>query len=133
MEFSSPNIAKQFHAGHLRSTIIGGFICNLYESAGWDVTRLNYLGDWGRQYGMLAIGWQRFGSEETLAADPIGHLVDIYVKVFAIFEPADLAIKAAAKRGEDTTEMESTGIVGEVKAYFKKMEDGDPEALALWR
>ena len=49
VEFSSPNIAKEFHAGHLRSTIIGGFISNLYEGFGWDVTRMNYLGDWGRE------------------------------------------------------------------------------------
>jgi len=93
---------------------------------------MNYLGDWGRQYGMLAIGWKMFGSEELLASDPMRHLVDVYVKTFAIYEPFEIAIKEAAKRGEDTTEMESTGIVGDVKAYFKKMEDGDPDALALW-
>jgi len=52
VEFSSPNIAKPFHAGHLRSTIIGGFLSNLYESCGWEVIRMNYLGDWGKQFGM---------------------------------------------------------------------------------
>jgi len=66
VEFSCPNIAKNFHAGHLRSTIIGGFLSNLFEGAGWDVVRMNYLGDWGRQYGLLAIGWRRYGNEEAL-------------------------------------------------------------------
>ena len=52
VEFSSPNIAKPFHAGHLRSTIIGGFLANLHEACGWDVIRMNYLGDWGKQFGL---------------------------------------------------------------------------------
>lgn len=74
VEFSSPNIAKEFHAGHLRSTIIGAFIANLYESLGWDVVKINYLGDWGKQFGLLAVGWQRYGSEELFEKDPLGHL-----------------------------------------------------------
>ncbi|KAK3044643.1 hypothetical protein LTS18_000737, partial [Coniosporium uncinatum] len=81
VEFSSPNIAKPFHAGHLRSTIIGGFLANLYEGAGWDVTRMNYLGDWGKQFGVLALGFEKYGSEEELVKNPIGHLFDVYVKI----------------------------------------------------
>lgn len=133
VEFSSPNIAKKFHAGHLRSTIIGGFLSNLYESLGYDVVRLNYLGDWGRQYGLLACGWKRYGDEGAFAKDPIAHLFDIYVKISADFQPEDDAFKAAAKRGEDTLILESKGLLGEAKTYFKRMEDGDEEALDMWR
>lgn len=81
IEFSSPNIAKPFHAGHLRSTIIGAFLANLHEANGWDVTRMNYLGDWGKQFGLLAVGFEMFGSEELLEKDPIQHLFDVYVKI----------------------------------------------------
>ena len=133
IEFSSPNIAKEFHAGHLRSTIIGGFLSNLFEGAGWDVTRMNYLGDWGRQYGVLAVAWNMFGSEQTFEANPIGHLFDIYVRISALIKPEEDVIKAAKKEGQDTTELESTGLLGQAKTYFKRMEDGDEEVLSLWR
>ncbi|KAF4986065.1 hypothetical protein FDECE_16143 [Fusarium decemcellulare] len=133
VEFSSPNIAKRFHAGHLRSTIIGGFLSNLYEKSGYNVVRMNYLGDWGRQYGLLACGWNRYGDEAKFAQDPIAHLFEIYVKISADFAPEEDAFKAAGKRGEDTSTLESSGLFGEAKAYFKKMEDGDKEALELWR
>ncbi|KAJ2383260.1 arginyl-tRNA synthetase, partial [Coemansia sp. RSA 2611] len=114
VEFSSPNIAKPFHVGHLRSTIIGNFIYNLYKVHGWDAVSMNYLGDWGKQYGLLALGFMRFGSEEELVADPIKHLFEVYVKV-----------------GTEAEEDES--IHEEARAYFKKMEDGDEAALALWQ
>lgn len=121
IEFSSPNIAKPFHAGHLRSTIIGGFLSNLYEKLGWDVTRVNYLGDWGKQFGLLAVGFERYGSEELLKADPIKHLFDVYVKVNQDIE----------KEGDSLPEEESTN--GKARAYFKKMEDGDDDALKIWK
>ncbi|KAJ2557834.1 arginyl-tRNA synthetase [Coemansia sp. RSA 1933] len=114
IDFSSPNIAKPFHAGHLRSTIIGNFIYKLHKAHGWDAISMNYLGDWGKQYGLLAIGFARFGSEEGLAADPIAHLYEVYV-----------AVNTAAKSDPN--------IDNEACAYFKKMEDGDEGALALWQ
>jgi len=70
IEFSSPNIAKEFHAGHLRSTIIGGFLSNLFAGAGWDVVRMNYLRDWGRQYGILAVAWNMFGCGGGISREP---------------------------------------------------------------
>lgn len=81
MEFSSPNIAKPFHAGHLRSTIIGSFVRNILDANGFDTVSMNYLGDWGKQYGLLAVGFERYGCEEKLLEDPIKHLFDVYVQI----------------------------------------------------
>ena len=147
VEFSSPNIAKPFHAGHLRSTIIGGFLANLYEGAGWDVIRMNYLGDWGKQYGVLAIGFDLFGNEEELVKNPIGHLYDIYVKVSSIqHDEAEQAkaLKAEAAKlkeeGKDASEqeakvkkIEAEGIDEQARKYFKGMVDGEPKALGIWK
>ena len=119
IEFSSPNIAKEFHVGHLRSTIIGGFLSNLFAGAGWDVVRMNYLGDWGRQYGILAVAWNMFGSEEAFQANPIGHLFDIYVRISALIKPEEDEIKAAKKEGKGTTELEASGLRGEARSYFQ--------------
>ncbi|KAK5707756.1 arginyl-tRNA synthetase [Elasticomyces elasticus] len=81
VEYSSPNIAKEFHTGHLRSTIIGGFLVKLYSAAGWETISMNYLGDWGKQYGMLSQGFEKYGSEVELERDPIKHLNEVYVKI----------------------------------------------------
>ncbi|BGP37638.1 arginyl-tRNA synthetase [Rhodotorula kratochvilovae] len=114
VEFSSPNIAKPFHAGHLRSTIIGAFLANLYEANGWDVLRMNYLGDWGKQFGILAVGFERYGSEEELAKDAITHLYDVYVKI--------------NKDGET-----DEAIHDRAREFFVKMEAGDEHAVGLWK
>ena len=127
VEFSSPNIAKPFHAGHLRSTIIGGFLGHLYEAAGYEVIRVNYLGDWGKQFGLLALSYTRDGDEQALQQNPIGHLFDLYVKINMELaqekneiktlddEAAPLAdlqkqIKAAEEAGQETTELKSKAL-----------------------
>ena len=147
VEFSSPNIAKPFHAGHLRSTIIGGFLANLYEGAGWDVIRMNYLGDWGKQYGVLAIGFDLFGNEEELVKNPIGHLYDIYVKVSNIQREEGEQLKTLRTEiaklkedGKDSSEqdqkakkIETEGIDEQARKYFKGMVDGEPKALGTWK
>ncbi|GAA5968819.1 hypothetical protein JCM3765_001276 [Sporobolomyces pararoseus] len=114
VEFSSPNIAKPFHAGHLRSTIIGAFLANLYEANGYDVLRMNYLGDWGKQFGILAVGFEKYGSEDKLKEDAITHLYEVYVKINA------------------DGETDST-IHDRAREFFVKMEQGDVEAVGLWK
>ncbi|CAK7310362.1 probable arginine--tRNA ligase, mitochondrial [Vulpes vulpes] len=114
VEFSSPNVAKKFHVGHLRSTIIGNFIANLKEALGHQVTRINYLGDWGMQFGLLGTGFQLFGYEEKLQSSPLQHLFEVYVQVNK--EAAD--DKNVAKSAHE---------------FFQRLELGDTQALALWR
>lgn len=135
VEFSSPNIAKPFHAGHLRSTIIGGFIANLYRAVGWDVTAINYLGDWGKQYGVLALGFEKYGSEAELAEDPINHLFHVYVKISKDVANEKEAADELKKEGKDAEaeELLAMGTDEKARSYFKKMTDGDADALALWK
>lgn len=133
VEFSSPNIAKPFHAGHLRSTIIGGFIANVYEAAGWDTIRINYLGDWGKQYGLLALAYERYGSEEELKKDPINHLYELYVKMNADMSKEKEDIAKEKAEGKDITEREANSLDEQARQYFRKMVDGDPAAVALWK
>ncbi|XP_003743474.2 probable arginine--tRNA ligase, mitochondrial [Galendromus occidentalis] len=80
VDYSSPNIAKPFHVGHLRSTILGNYLANLKQYLGDEVVRINYLGDWGTQFGILSAAFQQIGSEDRLRKDPLNHLVDVYVK-----------------------------------------------------
>ncbi|XP_047589210.1 probable arginine--tRNA ligase, mitochondrial [Lutra lutra] len=114
VEFSSPNIAKKFHVGHLRSTIIGNFIANLEEALGHQVTRINYLGDWGMQFGLLGTGFQLFGYEEKLQSNPLQHLFEVYVQVNK--EAAD-----------------DKNIAKSAHEFFQRLELGDTQALALWQ
>ncbi|KAL0933847.1 arginyl-trna synthetase [Colletotrichum truncatum] len=133
IDFSSPNIASQFEGRHLRSTINGAAIANLYEQMGWEVVRLNYLGDWGQQVALLAVGWDRFGSEEEFQKDPIRHLLDVYGKIEEAFKPELEASHKAKLDNKSTAEIESQGIYAERNAFFKRLEDGDADAMALWK
>ncbi|TYJ51335.1 arginine-tRNA ligase [Cryptococcus floricola] len=126
VDFSSPNIAKPFHAGHLRSTIIGTVISNLYEANGWKVTRLNYLGDWGTQYGLLSIGFDKYGNEEELQKDAIKHLFEVYVKI----NNAKAEQKEKIDAGETIPDEENIHLLS--KKVFRDMEDGEPKAIAQW-
>lgn len=100
---------------------------------GWDVVKMNYLGDWGKQFGLLAVGWQRFGSEEELAKEPLKHLLEVYARINTLFAPEQAASKQARQEGRDTAEIESQGLFAERNNFFRRMEDGDAQALALWQ
>jgi len=114
IDMSSPNIAKPFGIGHLRSTIIGNALRNLLTLQGYKVIRINHLGDWGTQFGKLIVAFKLWGNAKKLKKDPILYLLDLYVKFH------DLA--------EKKPELED-----EARAWFKKLEDGNKEALALWK
>jgi len=109
VEFSSPNIAKPFGIGHLRSTIIGNSISNILEFTGHKVVRINYLGDWGTQFGKLLFGYNKFGSENKLQKNPTKHLFEIYVK-------------SNAKKYEKAA-----------REAFKLLEEGDKKYLLQWK
>lgn len=109
IDLCGTNIAKPFGIGHLRSTIIGNSISNISQFLGYKTIKINYLGDWGTQFGKLITGYKHFGEENKLKDDPISHLLEIYVK-------------ANSEEYED-----------EARAWFKKLEDGDAEAVSIWR
>ncbi len=132
VEFSSPNIAKPFHQGHLRSTILGAFVSNLHEISGWDVVRLNYLGDWGKQYGLLALGFEMFGDEKALEDDAIQHLFDVYVKINNRVKVEREAIEELENAGKDPSELKANSLDEQARKYFKAMCEGEPNAMRLW-
>jgi arginyl-tRNA synthetase len=140
VELSSPNLTSEFQGKHLRSTIIGAFVSRMYESMHWDVTRINYLGDWGKPIALLYVGWTKFGSQESYDADPVRHLLEVYHQIEALFQPEQaasrLARDEAAKEGKDEgeaqVEIESKGIFAERNDAFKKLEEGDEELKVFW-
>jgi arginyl-tRNA synthetase len=141
VELSSPNITNEMQGKHLRSTILGAFVGRLYDTMGWDVTRINYLGDWGKPIALLYVGWTRFGSEESFQADSVGHILDVYHKVESLFQPEQTASRQArdeaAKEGKDEgeaqLEIESKGIFAERNDASKRLEAGDEELVAFWK
>jgi arginyl-tRNA synthetase len=112
IDYSSPNIAKPIAFHHIRSTVIGHALANLYRSQGWKVEGINYLGDWGKQFGLVAIGFGEYG--DPARRTEMAHLVEVYVK--------------ANKRAEAEPEFDE-----KARAFFRRMEGDDPEALALWK
>jgi len=113
IEFSSPNIAKPFHVGHLRSTILGHALCQMFRRRGYEVIRLNHLGDWGKQFGEVITGYQRWGNAERLKAEPLKHLLEVYNRFH-------------------TESRNDEALHEEARAWFKKLEEGNAEARALW-
>lgn len=114
IDYSSPNIAKPFHIGHLRSTVIGNSIYKIYEKLGYNVIGINHLGDFGTQFGLVIEGYKRWGNEYNLEQNPIKCLVDIYVR-----------INELAKEDETVKDL--------ARENFKKLEKGEEEVTALWK
>lgn len=115
IDFSSPNIAKPFGIGHLRSTAIGNSLVRIYQKLGYEVIRFNHLGDWGTQFGKLMCAFERWGDEAALEENPILHLYDLYVRFHTLAK-----------------EEPERGLEDEGRAWFKKLEDGDEKAQQYW-
>lgn len=112
-DFSSPNIAKPFGIGHLRSTVIGNCLYKLYRFLGYDCVGVNHLGDWGTQFGKLIVAYKKWGTEKELEQEPIKYLLKLYVRFHT--------------EAEQNPKLEE-----EARQWFKRLEDGDQEALVLW-
>lgn len=122
LDYSSPNVAKPFHIGHLGTTVIGHSLKRLHEFAGYHCTGINYLGDWGTQFGKLIVAYKKWGSRETIIEGGIDELVKLYVKINnAISGNEEQGIPADPALGD------------EARAEFHKLELGDEDNLALWR
>lgn len=114
IDMSSPNIAKPFSVGHLRSTVIGDALSNILQKVGYKTIKINHLGDWGKQFGLLITAYKLWGNEEAVKANPIEELLKLYVRINAEVET-------------------NPELDDEARLWFKKLEDGDPEATALWQ
>ena len=114
IDLSSPNIAKPFSVGHLRSTVIGDALSNIFRKMGYNTIKINHLGDWGKQFGLLMVAYKKWGSKEAVEANPIDELLKLYVRINAEIE-------------------NDSALDDEGRLWFKKLEDGDPEATALWQ
>lgn len=114
LDYSHPNIAKPFHFGHLRSTNLGADMARIFEFSGYDVWRQNYLGDWGTQFGFVIYAWQRYGDEACLQERAVDYLVELYIR--------------ASQESE-----ENPGVREAARNVFRRLENGDPEIIALWQ
>ena len=113
IDYSSPNIAKTFHIGHLRTTVIGAALYNIYKYLGYNVTGINHIGDYGTQFGKLIEGYKRWGAEYNLDENPIEKLTEIYVRISNLCK-------------------EDESVLEDCRNNFKKLEDGDKECVELW-
>ena len=114
VEYSSPNIAKPFHVGHLRTTVIGRALYNMYKFLGYNTIGINHLGDWGTQFGKLIEGYKRFGNEYNLEENPIDKLTEIYVRINELCK-------------------EDESVLDDCRNNFKKLEDGDEYCTQVWQ
>ena len=114
IDYSSPNIAKPFHIGHLRSTVIGNSLYKIFKKLGYNCISINHLGDWGTQFGKLIVAYKNWGNEEKVKKNDIKELSDIYVKFHEESE-------------------KNPALEDEARSWLLKMQNGDPEAISLWK
>ncbi|AWN19759.1 arginine--tRNA ligase [Streptococcus sobrinus] len=114
VDMSSPNIAKPFSIGHLRSTVIGDSLAKIFEKIGYKSVKINHLGDWGKQFGLLIVAYKKWGSEEAVRSNPIDELLQLYVRI-------NEEVKSQPQLDE------------EARDWFRKLEAGDEEAISLWQ
>lgn len=114
IDYSSPNIAKPFGVGHLRSTVIGAVIYRIYEKLGYKCIGVNHLGDWGTQFGKLIVAYNKWGDEKELKENPIHALFELYTRFHREAEEDD-------------------SLEDDARREFKKLEEGNPEATAIWK
>lgn len=122
LDYSSPNVAKPFHIGHLGTTVIGHSLRRLHEFAGYECYGINYLGDWGTQFGKLIVAYRRWGSREAVEQGGIDKLVELYVRI-------NNEIKGDPEHGIPANQE----LADASRAEFHKLEIGDEENLALWK
>ena len=113
IDYSAPNIAKPFHIGHLRSTVIGGALYKIYKYLGYNTTSINHLGDYGTQFGKMIEGYTMWKNEYDLEKDPINQMMDIYIRINNLCK-------------------EDENVLERCRNNFKKLEDGDPYCVELW-
>jgi arginyl-tRNA synthetase len=123
IDFSSPNVAKPMHVGHLRSTIIGDSLARLFRFLGHQVITDNHLGDWGTQFGMLLYGYKHFRNEEALKSDPVREMARLYIHVRGLMEATD----------DDAPENLTNPVAEAVRQETAKLHAGDPENVRLWK
>ncbi len=114
IDYSSPNVAKNFHVGHLRTTIIGNSLYKIYSKLGYKVERINHLGDWGTQFGKLIVAYKAWGSKEAVEKDGVAELMRLYVKFHDEAEKDD-------------------SLNDQARDWFTQMEHGNEEALSIWQ
>ena len=114
IDYSSPNVAKNFHVGHLRTTIIGNSLYKIFTKLGYQVERINHLGDWGTQFGKLIVAYKKWGNKEDVERDGVAELMRLYVK---FHEEAD----------------KDDSLNDEARHWFNEMEQGNAEALEIWQ
>ena len=114
IDYSSPNIAKPFHIGHLRSTVIGNSIYKIYKYLGYNCIGINHIGDWGTQFGKLIEGYKRWGNEYNIEENPIDELTKIYIRINNLCK-------------------EDESVLEDCRNNFKKLEDGDEYCVNLWK